>query len=65
MDKQSLINNFMKEIKDADQMRFPIAVDSFTNLWTYEFGSLDDLPNEIDDLIAGRALELGMLEDLE
>jgi hypothetical protein len=60
--KDSLIRAFKEEIKHANQMTFPIAVDSFTNLWQYEFGSLDDLPSDIDPLIAHRAIELGLME---
>jgi hypothetical protein len=60
--KESLIEAFKEEIKHANQMTFPIAVDSFTNLWQYEFGSFEDLPNDIDHLIAHRAIELGLME---
>jgi hypothetical protein len=60
--KDSLIKAFKKEVRRANQMTFPIYVDSFTNLWQYEFGTLDDLPKEIEDLIAHRAIELGLME---
>jgi hypothetical protein len=60
--KDSLIKAFKEEVKRANQMTFPICVDSFTNLWQYEFGTLDDLPKEIEDLIAYRAIELGLME---
>ncbi|MDQ0245992.1 hypothetical protein J2S09_003570 [Bacillus fengqiuensis] len=62
MNRDSLINSFKSEVKKSDQLTFPICVDSFTNLWQYEFGSLDDLPSEIDDIIAYRAIELGLME---
>lgn len=60
--KDSLIDAFKKEVKNANQTTFPICVDSFTNLWQYEFGSLDHLPNDVDDIIAHRAVELGLIE---
>ncbi|MFC3884723.1 hypothetical protein ACFOU2_15070 [Bacillus songklensis] len=62
MNRDSLINSFKNEVKTSNQMTFPICVDSFTNLWQYEFGSLDGLPAEIDDIIAHRAVELGLME---
>ncbi|HWO96989.1 MAG TPA: hypothetical protein VNM45_11740 [Bacillus sp. (in: firmicutes)] len=62
MNRDNLINSFKSEVEKSDQMTFPICVDSFTNLWQYEFGSLDDLPGEIDDIIAHRAVELGLME---
>jgi hypothetical protein len=62
MNRDSLVNSFKSEVKKSDQFTFPICVDSFTNLWQYEFGSLDDLPSDIDDIIAHRAVELGLME---
>ena len=62
MNRDSLVNSFKSEVEKSDQFTFPICVDSFTNLWQYEFGSLDDLPSEIDDMIAHRAVELGLME---
>jgi hypothetical protein len=60
--KDSLIKAFKEEARRSNQMTFPICVDSFTNLWQYEFGTLDDLPKEVEDLIAHRAIELGLME---
>jgi hypothetical protein len=60
--KDSLIKAFKEEVRRSNQMTFPICVDSFTNLWQYEFGTLDDLPKEVEDLIAHRAIELGLME---
>lgn len=60
--KESLIRSFRQEIKRANQRTFPLYVDSFTNLWQYEFGALDGLPKEIEQLIANRALELELME---
>ena len=62
MNRDSLVNSFKSEVEKSDQLTFPICVDSFTNLWQYEFGSLDGLPSEIDDIIAHRAVELGLME---
>lgn len=62
MNRDSLVNSFKSEVTKSDQLTFPICVDSFTNLWQYEFGSLDNLPSEIDDIIAYRAVELGLMD---
>ncbi|MBE4908402.1 hypothetical protein IMZ08_10065 [Bacillus luteolus] len=61
-DKNSLLSAFKDEISSTNQMTFPICVDSFTNLWEYEFGSLEDLPKDVDHIIAKRALELGLMD---
>ncbi len=61
-DKNSLLSAFEDEIRSANQLTFPICVDSFTNLWEYEFGSLEDLPKDVDNIIAKRALELGLMD---
>jgi hypothetical protein len=60
--KDSLIKAFKEEVRRSNQMTFSICVDSFTNLWQYEFGTLDGLPKEVEDLIAYRAIELGLME---
>jgi hypothetical protein len=60
--KDSLIKAFKEEVRRSNQMTFPICVDSFTNLWQYEFGTLDGLPKEVENLIAYRAIELGLME---
>lgn len=62
MEKDELIIQFSEEIDDSNTVTFPIVVDSFTNYWNYEFGSLDDLPKEIDQIIAEKAIKLGLLE---
>ena len=64
VNRDSLVRAFKEEVSGANQESFPIYVDSFTNLWQYEFGSLDDLPSDIDDLVAQRAIDLGLI-DLE
>lgn len=60
--KDSLIESFRHEVKSSSADTFPMFVDSFTNLWDYEFGSLDDLPQDVDDLVADRAIEYGLME---
>lgn len=62
--EEELIEAFKKELKKADAYTFPICVDSFTNLWMYEFGSLDNLPKEMDHLISYRGYQLGLLEEM-
>ncbi|MGM7682216.1 hypothetical protein ACSVDA_08630 [Cytobacillus sp. Hm23] len=62
MNKESLIKAFKEEAKYANQLTFPSCVDSFANIWEHEFGSLDGLPSDVDDLIAHRAVELGLME---
>ncbi|MBU7593961.1 hypothetical protein [Metabacillus halosaccharovorans] len=60
--KESLIESFRHEVKHSNADSFPMFVDSFTNLWDYEFGSLDDLPHDVDELVADRAIEYGLME---
>lgn len=62
INKDSLINALKQEVQGADMTTFPMCVDSFTNLWQYEYGSLDDLPQDVDDIIGNRAVELGLIE---
>ena len=63
MDINHILKNFHKDLQNSTPLTFPICVDSFTNYWSTEFGSLDELPKEVDHLIAKRGLELGLLED--
>jgi hypothetical protein len=60
--KDSLLNSFRTDVKDSNADSFPLYVDSFTNLWDYEFGSLDNLPHDVDELVADRAIEYGLME---
>lgn len=60
--KESLIESFRQDVKHSNADSFPMFVDSFTNLWDYEFGSLDDLPQDVDELVADRAIEYGLME---
>jgi hypothetical protein len=62
INKDSLIDALKQGVEGANHLTFPICVDSFTNLWQYEYGSLDDLPQDVDDIIANRAVELGIIE---
>jgi hypothetical protein len=63
MDINFILQDFQKDLQDSNALTFPICVDSFTNYWNTEFGSLDELPKEVDHLITKRGLELGLLED--
>ncbi|MBB6282727.1 hypothetical protein [Geobacillus subterraneus] len=64
MDKRaSLINAFKEEMKRRHPATYPVCIDSFTNLWQYEFGSLEQLPPDIERLVAYRAAELGLADD--
>lgn len=60
--KDSLLHSFREDVKSCCEDTFPVYVDSFTNLWDYEFGSLDDVPSDVNDLIANRAIEFGLME---
>ena len=62
MMKESLLNSFRNDVKNSGADSFPMFVDSFTNIWDYEFGSLDDLPHDVDELVAGRAIEYGLMD---
>ena len=62
MDQDNLLHEFAEELTGTNAVTFPIVVDSFTNYWNYEFGSLHNLPADIDRIIAYRASELGLME---
>ncbi|NNU85231.1 hypothetical protein ETC05_15865 [Geobacillus sp. BMUD] len=65
MDKRaSLIQALQNEVKRAAFGAHPACIDSFVRLWDYEFGSFDHLPPDIERLIAGRAAELGWMDDV-
>jgi hypothetical protein len=63
MDINHILHGFQKDLQNSSALTFPICVDSFTNYWSTEFGSLDELPKEVDHLIAKRGMELGLLEE--
>ncbi|MEW5323445.1 hypothetical protein V2J23_15290 [Geobacillus thermoleovorans] len=64
MDKRaSLIQALQTEMKRAALGTYPACIDSFARLWDYEFGSFDQLPPEIERLLANRAAELGLMDD--
>lgn len=62
MMREDLIDAFRKDVKNSSADSFPMFVDSFTNIWDYEFGSLDDLPHDVEQLVASRAVEYGLME---
>ncbi|MGN1385766.1 MAG: hypothetical protein ACI4XS_04100 [Bacillus sp. (in: firmicutes)] len=62
MNQDRLLHEFQEELAESNNVTFPIVVDSFTNYWNYEFGSLQNLPADIDRIIAYRATELGLME---
>ncbi|AGE23457.1 hypothetical protein GHH_c29460 [Geobacillus sp. GHH01] len=65
MDKRaSLIQALQTEMKRAALGTYPACIDSFARLWDYEFGSFDQLPPEIERLVAHRAAELGWMDDV-
>ncbi|TWM60719.1 hypothetical protein [Bacillus paralicheniformis] len=51
MNKESLLQAFYQEIHGADETAFQKAACSFMNLWDYEYGCLDGLPDQADRLI--------------
>ncbi|MDN3364981.1 hypothetical protein QU577_24680 [Priestia megaterium] len=61
MKTEQLIHFLKEEAIKANEQTFPIYVQSFTHLWTYKWGTLENIPEEIDDLITTRALELGLI----
>ncbi|MDI3411136.1 hypothetical protein QKW52_15980 [Bacillus sonorensis] len=48
MNRESLLKAFYQEIQGADETSFQKAARSFMNLWDYEYGCLDDLPEQAD-----------------
>jgi len=44
-------------------MASPRCIDSFANLWEYEFGSFEPLPPDLKRLVAYRAAEIGWTDD--
>lgn len=62
MNQDNLLHEFAEELAGTNVVTFPIVVDSFTNYWNYEFGSLHNLPADIDRLIGHKASELGLFE---
>lgn len=63
MNKKKAIKAFRDNLQDTTPLTFPICVDTFTNYWNHEFGSFNELPKEIDEMIAKRGFDLGLLED--
>lgn len=63
MNKDSLIKALEIELKQSNEHTYPNYIDSFVNLWEYEFGSCDNLPHELDNMVKNRMFELGMFDD--
>lgn len=61
--RASLIQAFQKELKRTRPMASPRCIDSFANLWEYEFGSFETLPPDLKRLVAYRAAEIGWTDD--
>ncbi|KAA6448487.1 hypothetical protein VSK91_10360 [Bacillus swezeyi] len=51
MNKELLLKAFYQEVQGADETSFQKAARSFMNLWDYEYGCLDGLPEQADRLI--------------
>ncbi|MEC1591041.1 hypothetical protein [Bacillus sonorensis] len=63
MNRESLLKAFYQEIQGADETSFQKAARSFMNLWDYEYGCLDDLPDQADRLIGQTVHENLLLRD--
>ncbi|MCY8089854.1 hypothetical protein MOB87_19660 [Bacillus sonorensis] len=63
MNRESLLKAFYQEIQGADETSFQKAARSFMNLWDYEYGCLDDLPEQADRLIEQTVHENLLLRD--
>ncbi|MRX72418.1 hypothetical protein GJU40_09670 [Bacillus lacus] len=62
MNEESLLHSFREEMQTASSSSFPTFVDSFANLWDYEFGSLEGLPSDINEIVGHRAVEYDLYE---
>lgn len=63
MNKENLIHALETELKQSNEHTYPLYIDSFLNLWDYEFGMTDDLPGKVDDIVMNRMFELDMIDD--
>ncbi|ATH92885.1 hypothetical protein ACH95_20925 [Bacillus glycinifermentans] len=63
MNRESLLKAFYQEIHGADEISFQKAARSFMNLWDYEYGCLDGLPEQADKLIGQTVHEGRLLRD--
>lgn len=63
MKYESLIQALQSELKQSTEDTYPIYINSFANLLDYEFGSLDELPIELDNFASNRIIELGIFDD--
>ncbi|MEK5272339.1 hypothetical protein NSR00_16600 [Aeribacillus sp. FSL K6-8394] len=48
---ENMIAQFKHEVNNATEETFHSSVCSFLNLWNYEYGSFEHLPNEIHHLL--------------
>lgn len=48
---EKLVAHFQFEVRGAKEECFHSCVRSFLNLWSYEYGSFDHLPDEIHHLL--------------
>ncbi|ALC82100.1 MULTISPECIES: hypothetical protein [Bacillus] len=60
---EMLLASFEQEVKDTSEPSFHKAVNSFANLWDYEFGCLNELPKEIDQWIGQTMYEYELYQD--
>ncbi|MDQ0160942.1 hypothetical protein [Aeribacillus alveayuensis] len=48
---ESLITAFQKELHTANEQAFQSYIQSFLNIWSYEYNSFDEIPFEVSNLI--------------
>jgi len=48
---ESLITAFQKELNYATEQNFQSYIQSFLNIWSYEYNSLEELPIEVKNII--------------
>lgn len=63
VNKEMLLASFQQEVKDASESSFHKAVNSFANLWDYEFGCVNDLPKDIDQWIGQAMYEYKLYQE--
>lgn len=45
---ESLVKTFQREVKKANRKTYQTSIQSFLNLWSYEYNSFDYIPREIE-----------------
>lgn len=48
---ESLITAFQKELHQANEQAFQSYIQSFLNIWSYEYNSLEEIPIEVRNLL--------------